>query len=112
MDFERFGVAHTVSRRSALRALFGGASVALLAACGPQAPTLAPTAAPTSQASGAGAAARPPASGTVTTANPTPASGAAPTPNATQATAAGVAAPTAAAQPRSGGTLRAGLVGD
>ena len=109
MDFERFGIAHSLSRRSALRALFGGASVALLAACGPIAPALAPTAAPSSPTAGAAAApTSPAASGTATTANPTPAAAVAAAPaNPTPAGAS-----TQAAQPKSGGTLRAGLVGD
>src|SRR5690242_1524501 len=100
MEFERLGLANTLSRRSAIRALLGGTSLALLAACGPQAPTPLPTSPP------AAARANPPANGSATSGNPTPAA-AAPTTNPTQA-----GAPTQAPQPKRGGTLRAGLVGD
>jgi peptide/nickel transport system substrate-binding protein len=73
-----------VTRRAVLRALGLGAGVALVAACGPITPSAAPTAAPA-----------PPAAGT-----------------SVSGVSASAPAPTAAAQPKRGGTLRVGQVGD
>src|SRR6476646_5208870 len=76
---------HLLTRRSALR-LFGcGAGVALVAACGPITPSTPAPAAPTAPAAGG-------APTTVSVSGPTPAP--------------------AAAQPKRGGTLRVGQVGD
>jgi peptide/nickel transport system substrate-binding protein len=79
------------TRRTALALLGSSASVALLAACGSQAPAT-------------------PATPTVAAVQQ-PTTAAAPQPTAIT-TPAAAAPPTAVAQPRSGGTLRAGLVGD
>jgi peptide/nickel transport system substrate-binding protein len=91
----------TFGRRPALRLLVGGASVALLAACGPSSsPAPAPTAPPVASGPTAAAttAARPAA-----TSAPTSVAATAPTQPASQP---------AAAQPRMGGTLRVGIPTD
>jgi peptide/nickel transport system substrate-binding protein len=84
-----------LSRRATLRLLLSGAGLAMLAACGQQAPAPAPGA-------------------PATTAPASKPAGAAPTTAASQA--AGSSAPAAAqqpaGQPKSGGTLRVGQVGD
>jgi peptide/nickel transport system substrate-binding protein len=89
-----------LSRRKALGLLFTAAGASLLAACGPQAPVqTAPTAAPAKPAAAAPTAA--PAAPAATTAPAAPAATTAPAP-----------AKPAAGQPKYGGTLRWGQVGD
>jgi ABC-type transport system substrate-binding protein len=93
-----------IDRRTALRVLFAGAAIALQAACtaAPAAPTPPPTAAPV-----------PTAATGLTTApvKPTGASAQPTTPPPPTVTVAAAPKPTAA-QPKSGGTLRLGMVGD
>jgi peptide/nickel transport system substrate-binding protein len=87
--------ARTISRRAALRLLGSSAAVALVAACAPapQAPAATPAAAPPPTSA-------PPAAATATSA-PAPQVGATRAPQSTTA-----------AQPRSGGTLRAAITAD
>lgn len=99
-------VAGRLTRRSALQRLLGGSALALLAACSPATPA-APTAAPA-----APTAAPKPAATTApaSTAASAPAT-AAPAPT-TAAASAPTAVPKPAEQPKSGGTLRVGRIGD
>jgi peptide/nickel transport system substrate-binding protein len=95
-----------VSRRAILQLLAGGTGLALLAACGQQAPAPAPTSAPAGQS--APAATTAPVSKPAEAAKPADAA----KPAAPAATAAPAAAQKPAGQPKSGGTLRVGQVGD
>src|SRR5215207_10630731 len=74
----------TLTRRAALGLLASSAGITILAACGPAAPAQAPAA------------------------TPKPAPGATAPPATAVATTAAAPAPRAAAQPKSGGTLRTG----
>ncbi len=102
-------------RRAALRVLLGGASVALLAACGPAStPTPPPTSVPTSVPVGSGAATSAPAGSGAATSAPA-GSGAATSAPAGSSAATSAAQPTgqpAAGQPRKGGTLRVAIPTD
>jgi peptide/nickel transport system substrate-binding protein len=95
-----------VNRRVALRYVFSGTAVALLAACTPAPPAPAPTPAPTAPPKPTAATAAP----TTAPAPPTATPATQPKPAAPTATAQPAAQ--AAGQPKSGGTLRLGMVGD
>ena len=96
----------TIDRRGALRWLWSGASMALLAACS-VAPQAAPTSAPPPAQPTVPAAQPPPTTQPATPLTPTSTAASAPLPRVTPAAAAN-----ATAQPTAGGTLRLGMVGD
>ena len=103
-----------VSRRDALRLFGSAATVALLAACGPAAPTTAPAAAPQPTTAGATGAAQPtsaPAQAQTTAAGTDPAAKAGFIPVGVSATSSDPATPPKG-QPKPGGTLVEGNLGD
>jgi peptide/nickel transport system substrate-binding protein len=101
--FEDLDARPRLTRRRALGALFAVAGTSLLAACGPAVSTPSPTVPPAAKPTAAPAA--------PTQAPPKPAATVAAT-SAPAATQPAVKPAAAAPQPKSGGTLRVGMVGD
>jgi peptide/nickel transport system substrate-binding protein len=99
-----------MSRRRAIAAIVTGAGGVVLAACGPGVPPASPTS-PTSKPAAAATPAPPVATTAPAAAPPTAPANVTPAASAATPTAAPAAA-AATAQPRTGGVLRSGVVGD